>query len=519
MATLTKNSKKKTTPTIVTVGANEIGKLPPQALDFEESVLGALMIEKEAYGIVADLLRPESFYAAKHRHIYEAIRTLSNNDNPIDVLSVAQQLKTMGLLEEAGGVVFLSDLTRRVASAAHLRYHAQIIAQKATARDLITVACQIEEKGYDETQDVDELIQEAEGRIFEISQRSQKREVTSIDPVITEAFARMHAASQNDGNISGIPSGFTELDKITSGWQKSDLVIIAARPAMGKTAFVLSMAKNIAVDFQKPVAIFSLEMSNVQLVNRLIMNVCEIEGNKIRNGRLSTAEWAKLENRIKLLHNAPIYVDDTPGLSITELRSKARKLVREKKIELIIIDYLQLMNANGFNFGSREQEVSIISRNLKGLAKELDIPIIALSQLSRAVEKRDSSNNTVDGKKPLLSDLRESGAIEQDADMVCFIHRPEYYKLYDDGNGKDLRGLGQIIVAKHRNGATDEIWLRFIGKYTRFQNENDAYDQDDDLYANISYNTQQSKMNMLPPEANGAALDSDRMQDFEPDPF
>ena len=519
MATLTKNSKKKTTPTIVTVGANEIGKLPPQALDFEESVLGALMIEKEAYGIVADLLRPESFYAAKHRHIYEAIRTLSNNDNPIDVLSVAQQLKTMGLLEEAGGVVFLSDLTRRVASAAHLRYHAQIVAQKATARDLITVACQIEEKGYDETQDVDELIQEAEGRIFEISQRSQKREVTSIDPVITEAFARMHAASQNDGNISGIPSGFNELDKITSGWQKSDLVIIAARPAMGKTAFVLSMAKNIAVDFHRPVAIFSLEMSNVQLVNRLIMNVCEIEGNKIRNGRLSTAEWAKLENRIKLLHNAPIYVDDTPGLSITELRSKARKLVREKKIELIIIDYLQLMNANGFNFGSREQEVSIISRNLKGLAKELDIPIIALSQLSRAVEKRDSSNNTVDGKKPLLSDLRESGAIEQDADMVCFIHRPEYYKLYDDGNGKDLRGLGQIIVAKHRNGATDEIWLRFIGKYTRFQNENDAYDQDDDLYANISYNTQQSKMNMLPPEANGAALDSDRMQDFEPDPF
>lgn len=519
MATLTKNSKKKTTPTIVTVGANEIGKLPPQALDFEESVLGALMIEKEAYGIVADLLRPESFYAAKHRYIYEAIRTLSNNDNPIDVLSVAQQLKTMGLLEEAGGVVFLSDLTRRVASAAHLRYHAQIVAQKATARDLITVACQIEEKGYDETQDVDELIQEAEGRIFEISQRSQKREVTSIDPVITEAFARMRAASQNDGNISGIPSGFTELDKITSGWQKSDLVIIAARPAMGKTAFVLSMAKNIAVDFQIPVAIFSLEMSNVQLVNRLIMNVCEIEGNKIRNGRLSPSEWAKLESRIKLLHNTPIYVDDTPGLSITELRSKARKLVHEKKIELIIIDYLQLMNANGFNFGSREQEVSIISRNLKGLAKELDIPIIALSQLSRAVEKRDSSNNTVDGKKPLLSDLRESGAIEQDADMVCFIHRPEYYKLYDDGNGKDLRGLGQIIVAKHRNGATDEIWLRFIGKYTRFQNENDAYEQDDELYANISYNTHQSRMNIQPAEADGASLDNDRFDDFDPNPL
>jgi replicative DNA helicase len=290
---------------------------------------------------------------------------------------------------------------------------------------------------------------------------------------------------------------------------------------MGKTAFVLSMAKNIAVDFKIPVAIFSLEMSNVQLVNRLIMNVCEIEGNKIRNGRLSTTEWKQLDEKIKLLHNAPIYVDDTPGLSITELRSKARKLVqdKDKKVQLIIIDYLQLMNANGFNFGSREQEVSIISRNLKGLAKELDIPIIALSQLSRAVEKRDSSNSTVDGKKPLLSDLRESGAIEQDADMVCFIHRPEYYKLFDDGNGKDLRGLGQIIVAKHRNGATDEIWLRFIGKYTRFQNESDAYDDSEDLYANISYNTQQSKMNMLPAEADGATLNSDRVDDFKEDPF
>lgn len=306
----------------------------------------------------------------------------------------------MGNLELAGGVVYLSELTQRVASAAHLRYHAQIVAQKATARDLIGLACQIEEKGYDETQDVDELMQEAEAGVFEISQRSQKRDVTHIFPVITEAFDRMHKASQNEGNISGIPSGFTELDKITSGWQKSDLVIIAARPAMGKTAFVLSMAKNIAVDFNIPVAIFSLEMSNVQLVNRLIMNVCEIEGSKIRNGRLTKAEWDKLENNISVLQNAPIYVDDTPGLSVYELRSKARKLVKDKKIQLIIIDYLQLMNANGANFGSREQEVSIISRTLKGLAKELDVPVIALSQLSRAVEKRDSSNSNVDGKKP-----------------------------------------------------------------------------------------------------------------------
>lgn len=506
MATATNKTKRKTTqPTIIKVGANELGKLPPQALELEASVIGALMIEKDAFSSITDLLRPESFYSDQHRHIFEAVQALSAKDAPIDVLSVAEQLKLAGKLELAGGVLYLSDLTRRVASAAHVRYHAQIIAQKATARDLITAACQIEERGYDETQDVDELVEEATAKIFEISQRAQKRDVTHIYPVITEAFERMHKASENEGNISGIPSGFTELDKITSGWQKSDLVIIAARPAMGKTAFVLSMAKNIAVDFNIPVAIFSLEMSNVQLVNRLIMNVCEIEGNKIRNGRLTKAEWDKLEHSIGVLETAPIYVDDTPGLSVFELQSKARKLVKEHKIQMIIIDYLQLMNANGMSFGSREQEVSIISRNLKGLAKELDIPVIALSQLSRAVEKRDSSNSNVDGKKPLLSDLRESGAIEQDADMVCFIHRPEYYKLYDDGNGKDLRGLGQIIVAKHRNGATDEIWLRFIGKYTRFQNENDAFD--DSLYADVNYNTQRSKMNMLPSEADGATLD------------
>ena len=508
MATPTNKTTRKTVqPTIIKVGANELGKLPPQALELEASVIGALMIEKEAFSSITDLLRPESFYSDQHRHIFEAVQALSAKDAPIDVLSVAEQLKQSGKLEQAGGVIYLSDLTRRVASAAHIRYHAQIIAQKATARDLISAACQIEEKGYDETQDVDELVEEATAKIFEISQRAQKRDVTHIYPVITEAFDRMHKASENEGNISGIPSGFTELDKITSGWQKSDLVIIAARPAMGKTAFVLSMAKNIAVDFNIPVAIFSLEMSNVQLVNRLIMNVCEIEGNKIRNGRLTKAEWDKLDNSIGVLQNAPIYVDDTPGLSVFELQSKARKLVKEHKIQMIIIDYLQLMNANGMNFGSREQEVSIISRNLKGLAKELDIPVIALSQLSRAVEKRDSSNSNVDGKKPLLSDLRESGAIEQDADMVCFIHRPEYYKLYDDGNGKDLRGLGQIIVAKHRNGATDEIWLRFIGKYTRFQNEDTAFD--DDLYTDVQYETKRSKLNSMPLESEGAKLDDD----------
>ena len=494
-------SKKRTAPAPVKIGASEMGKLPPQALDMEESVLGALMLAKESFATVADLLRPESFYKDQHRLVYEAIAALAAKEQPIDLMTVTEKLRSLGTLEQVGGPLFLSELTRKVISTAHLRYHAQVVMQKAMARELIQMAADIEESGYDETQDVEELMQKAESEIFEISQRNQKRDVTQIDPVISEAFDRMRKAAQNEGNISGIPSGFNALDKITSGWQKSDLIIIAARPAMGKTAFVLSMAKNIAVNYHRPVAMFSLEMSNVQLVNRLIMNVCEIEGEKIKNGKLSKAEWNQLEHKVNDLLGAPLYVDDTPALSIFELRSKARKLVREKKVELIIIDYLQLMNANGVNFGSREQEVSIISRNLKALAKELDIPIIALSQLNRQVEQRGGTG--VEGKKPQLSDLRESGAIEQDADMVCFIHRPEYYKLYaDDKTGKDLRGLGQIIVAKHRNGATDDLWLRFRSKYAKFQNEDEEYDDNPEPMPESGYRQMPSKMS-----PDGAQLD------------
>ena len=476
MAGLTKNNRRTPQTTIIKVGTNEAGKLPPQAQELEDSVLGALMIEKDAYGSVADLLRPEVFYKDQNRLVYEAIRELSAKDQPVDMLSVGEKLRSLGTLEKAGGAVYLADLTRRVASTAHLRYHAEIIAKKATARDVIALAAQIEEMGFDETQDVDELMQTAEAGIFEISQRSQKRDVTQIDPVIEEAFKRMEKAAMNTGSISGIPSGFHALDKITSGWQSPDLVIIAARPAMGKTAFVLSMAKHIAIDREIPTAIFSLEMSNVQLVNRLFMDVCELEGDKIKTGKMSKEDSKRLNTKINIMKGKPLYLDDTPSLSIFELRSKARKLVREHKVQIIIIDYLQLMNAQGSSFGSREQEVSIISRGLKGLAKELDIPIIALSQLNRGVEARQG----VEGKTPQLADLRESGAIEQDADMVCFIHRPEYYHLYnDDKTGKDLRGLAQIIVAKHRNGATDSIWLRFRGKYAKFQNEDDAVDPDE----------------------------------------
>lgn len=504
----TKNANKKNAaPASIVVGANEYGKLPPQAQELEEAVLGALMLEREAYIIVADLLRPESFYNPKNRYIYEAVRSLAAKDQPIDLMTVVEKLKSLGTLEEAGGPAYIAELTRKVSSTAHLQYHAQIVAQKATARELIAMAARIENNAYDETQDVEQLMGAAEAEIFEISQRAQKRDVTQIDPVIQEAFARMARASKNEGNISGIPSGFHDLDKITSGWQKSDLVIIAARPAMGKSAFVLSMAKNMAVNYNIPVAIFSLEMPNVQLANRLLMNVCEIDGEKIKTGHFTHEETTRLSYKSNELFGKPIYLDDTPGLSVFELRSKARKLVREKGVKIIIIDYLQLMTASGMQFGSREQEVSIISRSLKGLAKELDIPIIALSQLNRGVEARTG----LEGKKPQLSDLRESGAIEQDADMVCFIHRPEYYHIYsDESNNKDLRGLGEIIIAKHRNGAIGEVWLRFRSKFAKFQNEDEACD--DSLPAPGEMSIRSSYRD----NSDGAQLDNNN--DFNP-PF
>ena len=312
-------------------------------------------------------------------------------------------------------------------------------------------------------------MQEAEGSLFELSQRNMKKDYTAIDPVIAQAVKTIQNAAKNSDGLTGVSTGYHKLDDITSGWQASDLVIIAGRPAMGKTSFALSMAKNIAADLRIPMAFFSLEMSNVQLVNRLISNACEIQGSKILNGQLQRDEWERLDKRINTLLGAPLYVDDTPGLSVFELRTKARRLVREHGVKLIMIDYLQLMNANGMRFSSRQEEVSTISRSLKGLAKELDIPILALSQLNRGVESREG----LEGKRPQLSDLRESGAIEQDADMVIFVHRPEYYHIYQDDNGRDLRGMAQIIIAKHRKGATGDVLLSFRGEFTRFENPED----------------------------------------------
>jgi replicative DNA helicase len=478
-------NKKPSTP--APIQANEYGKLPPQAIELEEAVLGALMIEKDAYSLVSEILKPECFYKIAHQKIFEAIMTLAIHQEPIDMHTVTEQLRKSGNIDEIGGPYFITLLTAKVSSAAHLEYHSRIIVQKFLARELIRVSTEIQSKAFDDKTDVDDLMQEAEGMLFEVSQRNLKKDVTQINPVIEEARNRMQLAATKQGS-SGVPSGYHSLDKVTSGWQKSDLIIIAARPAMGKTAFILSMAKNIAVDYNIPVAVFSLEMSNVQLVNRLIMNVCQLEGEKIKNGQLDKYEWEKFDRDINMLLDAPIFVDDTPSLSVFELRSKARRLVKEHKVQCIVIDYLQLMNASGMGFGSREQEVSIISRSLKGLAKELDIPIIALSQLNRGVEGRTG----IEGKRPQLSDLRESGAIEQDADMVCFIHRPEYYKITEDAQGNSLLGIAEIIIAKHRNGATADVQLKFKNTYAKFLNKDDISDEDNQFGG---YQTIPSKMN------------------------
>ena len=444
--------------------------LQPQALEVERAVLGALMNDRDAYAVVCEILSPESFFEQRNQLVYSAIRDLSLAEKPVDVLTVTDELEHQGCLDKVGGAIYIADLSNKVASSANIEYHARIIAHKFLARQLISFASDIETKAFDGSMDIDDLMQEAEGSLFELSRRNMKKDYTQIDPVISNAVEVIQKAAANKDGLTGVPTGYHKLDNITSGWQASDLVIIAGRPAMGKTSFALSMAKNIAADYKVPMAFFSLEMSNVQLVNRLISNCCEIQGSKILNGQLKPDEWERLDKRLNNLIGSPLYVDDTPGLSVFELRTKARRLVRDHGVKIIMIDYLQLMNANGMRFSSRQEEVSTISRSLKQIAKELDIPILALSQLNRGVESREG----LEGKRPQLSDLRESGAIEQDADMVLFVHRPEYYHIYQDENGRDLHGMAQIIIAKHRKGATGDVLLNFRGEFTRFENPEDS---------------------------------------------
>ncbi len=452
-----------------TIISLERGKIPPQAIDLEEVVLGAMMIDKKGVDEVIDILSADAFYKEAHKYIFEAIFKLFENSEPVDLLTVSSQLRKDEKLDIVGGDFYLISLTQRVSSSAHIEFHARIILQKYIQRSLIKISNEIIEDSYDETKDVFDLLDSAEAKLYEVTQGNVKKSTETAQSLVIQAKKKIEEISNKEG-LSGIPTGFDKVDKLTSGWQPSDLIIVAARPGMGKTALTLSMARNIAVNQGIPVAFFSLEMSSVQLITRLISSETGLSSEKLRTGKLEKHEWEQLNVKVKTLEKAPLFIDDTPSLSIFDLRAKARRLASQYGIRLIIIDYLQLMTAGGSQKGgNREQEISTISRNLKALAKELDVPVIALSQLSRAVETRGGS------KRPLLSDLRESGAIEQDADIVSFIYRPEYYKIdeWDDEERSPTEGQAEFIVAKHRNGGLDNIRLKFIGHLGKFDNLDD----------------------------------------------
>ncbi|WP_417939913.1 replicative DNA helicase [Flavobacterium sp. RS13.1] len=486
----------------------EKGKLPPQALDLEEAVLGAMMIDKKGVDDVIDILQPDAFYKDAHKYIFEAIIQLFTETQPIDLLTVSSQLKKNGKLELAGGDFYLIQLTQKIASSAHIEFHSRIILQKFIQRSLIRISSEIIEASYDETTDVFDLLDQAESKLYEVTQGNIKRSSETAQSLVLQAKKKIEEISKKEG-LSGVETGFTNLDKLTSGWQPSDLIIIAARPAMGKTAFVLSMARNIAIQFGHGVALFSLEMASVQLITRLISSETGLSSEKLRTGKLEPHEWTMLSTKVKDLEKAPLFIDDTPSLSIFDLRAKCRRLASQHNIKIIIIDYLQLMTAGGNNKGggNREQEISTISRNLKALAKELNVPVIALSQLSRAVETRGSS------KRPLLSDLRESGAIEQDADIVSFLYRPEYYKIdeWDDDEASPTAGQAEIMIAKHRNGGIENIRLKFLGHLGKFDNLDDFSGSYDDLPSKMNHDDNQYITKNLPSanEAFGSNLNDD----------
>lgn len=440
--------------------ALDMGKKPPQAIDIEEAVLGALMLEPHAVPETLEIVNSECFYKETNRKIFNAIKTLSDNHNPVDFLTVSDELKRTGDLEIIGGVAFLTQLSMKISSAAHVEYHAKILLQKYIQRELISISYEVQRDSFDDNLPVDELLDATQQKIFTLSDRNIKRETRPVRSIIEDAIVELHTNQLRSDGLSGVRSGYTSLDRVTLGWQPSDLIILAARPSMGKTAFVLTMARNMAVEHQIPVAFFSLEMSSLQLVKRLMISETGLSSDKIKGGKkLEEYEWTQINTRLAQLIKAPLYIDDTPSLSIYEFRSKARRLVSNAGVKAIVIDYLQLMSGPPELRGMREQEVSSISRSLKAIAKELNIPIIALSQLSRAVETRGGS------KRPQLSDLRESGAIEQDADIVIFIHRQDYYGLTED---PAMTGVSDIIVAKHRNGAVCDVQMRFRSSEVRF---------------------------------------------------
>lgn len=462
----------------------EHGRVPPQATDLEEVVLGALMLQKEAINAVIDILQPEVFYKEANQKIFAAIKSLFTKSEPVDILTVTNELKFAGELDIIGGPYYISQLTNRVVSSANIEFHARIILQKHIQRELIRISSEIIRDAYEDTTDVFDLLDKAEANLFAVSESNLRRSFSTMPDLVNIAIKDIENARLSDNSLRGVPSGYSQLDRITQGWQKSDLIILAARPSMGKTALALNLARNAAVSFNKPVAFFSLEMSSVQLVTRLISSESFLPAEKLRKGDLAQYEWQQLTTKIAPLVQAKMYIDDTPQLSVFELRAKCRRLKEQFQIQMVFVDYLQLMTSGGENKGNREQEISNISRSLKSLAKELDIPVLALSQLSRSVESRPGS------KKPILSDLRESGAIEQDADMVIFIYRPEYYGLTEDGENNNTQGLAVINIAKHRNGKLGDVNLKFVGQYARFEDPENYQSQPAELAPNTGFELQ-----------------------------
>lgn len=457
-------SKKNNTVNLDTLGL-EMGNKPPQALDVEEAVIGALLIEPSCVDDSVEELAPSSFYSEKHRMIFQAIVALVNEHSSVDLLTVSQKLREQGNFDAVGGASALAQLTQKVGAAAHIEYYIKILKQKCIQRELITASYAILKDSYDDSVNVDKLIDMAQTKIFAAIQNNVKKDVQEIGSVINQAISDIERLQDSTG-LSGVPSGFPSLDRVTFGWQPSDLIIVAARPSMGKTAFVMNVARNAAVDYHMPVAFFSLEMPAIQLAKRMMVSETGLSSDKIKGGtKLERYEWVQLEEKLKDLAKAPLYIDDTPSLPVMEFRSKVKRLVNQKGVRLVIVDYLQLMQGPA-ELSIREQEVAAISRMLKATAKEMNVPIIALSQLSRDAVKRQGSNN-----RPLLSDLRESGSIEQDADMVLFIHRYDYQGLNEDASEV---GKTDLIIAKHRNGEIGDVPLTFRASEVRFVDNEDA---------------------------------------------
>ncbi len=453
------------------------GRMPPQAVEVEQSVLGAMLIEREAIPRAVEILPADAFYQSKHQKVYASILSLFERGNPVDLITLTEELRRRGELEEVGGPYYLTELTTKVASAANVEYHARIIAEKSLLRKMIETMTTLVGSAYEPGTDAFELMDKAESEIFTISDSQLRRSATSMNEVIKATLQQLEAVHGREGGITGVPSGFRRLDDMTSGWQPTDLIIIAARPSMGKTAFSLAVTRNAALDPQRPtgVAYFSLEMGAQQLAQRLLTSEARVDAQKARTGRMSDADWQQLARAAGRLSAAPIFIDDTPGLTVLELRAKCRRLKAEHDIGLVIVDYLQLMHGTGNSKNSnREQEIAHISRSLKSLAKELNVPVIALSQLSRAVETRGGD------KRPMLSDLRESGSIEQDADIVAFIYRAERYGITVDEHGNSTEGLAEIIIGKQRNGPIGDVQLAFVNQYARFENLTTYYNNSPD---------------------------------------